>query len=376
MSVVTDRYIRQVVLPEVGEVGQQRLHNGRVLVVGAGGLGCPVLQYLAAAGVGTLGIIDSDVVERSNLHRQILFRDADLGEPKAVIAAQRILELNPQVRVNPVVERFSPANAAALCAEYDLVIDGSDNFPTRYLVNDACVVTKRPFIGASIQRFHGQVGVFHVETAPSVRSATYRCLFPEPPDPRTAPTCSAMGVIGAVPGIFGALQAEQAIELLLGRIPGLTGKLLQLDLLSGRSAVVSISLDAAAVSSTKIRAAEEYQTMCRGVDVEEPVVREITPRELQKLQSEGGSVTLIDVREEFERQICSLGGLHIPMQAIPQRFADVPRDHPVVVYCRSGARSEQVIDYLQRDHGFANLRNLAGGILRWSDEVDSRVRKY
>ena len=371
MSDASERYLRQVTLPEVGIEGQRRLRGGRVLVIGAGGLGCPALQYLAAAGVGTLGVVDADTVQRSNLHRQILYTEADLGLPKATIAARQLALLNPQVRISPLVERFTPSNAAALCAEYDLVVDGSDNFPTRYLVNDACVVTGKPFIAASVQRFQGQVGAFNVPLSSTARSASYRCLFPEPPDPHRAPSCAAQGIIGAVPGIFGALQAEQAVELLLGRIPGLAGKYLSLDLLKGSADVVSVVPDAATIASTRIRSVEEYQGVCMARPV-----NEITPRELHKLLQTGTPVVLVDVREDSERQICSLGGVHIPLQTVPLRCAEIPKDLPVVIYCRSGARSGQVIEYLQGEHGYANLQNLAGGILRWSDDVDPAVRKY
>jgi len=369
------RFSRQIVLPEVGAAGQYRLRNSRVLVIGAGGLGCPALQYLAAAGVGTIGVVDFDVVERTNLQRQILFTAADVGRLKVEVVKERLQAIDDELTIHAIPERFCVENALALVSPYDLVIDGSDNFATRYLVNDACVVSGKPFIAASVWRFQGQLGVFHVALSPTSRSATYRCLFPEPPDPAAAPRCAEAGVLGAVPGIFGALQAEQALELLLGRTPGLAGKLLSMDLLGGRSDVVVIPLDPDQLTQARVRHASDYQGVCMNT-MSVNAISAISPREVAERQGRKEKLSLIDVREEFERAICTLGGTLIPLATLPTRISEIPRDHPVVVYCRSGGRSAQAIEYLQREHGFTNLMNLAGGVLQWAEEVDASLKRY
>jgi len=371
VTVGETRYSRQIMLPEIGAAGQARLSAARVLMVGAGGLGCPVLQYLAAAGVGHLTIVDPDTVARHNLHRQILFEEADVDRLKVEVAAEKLRGLNTGIEVMASSERFSTANARHLIEQSDLVIDGSDNFPTRYLVNDACVVVGRPLVSGSVFRFSGQVTVFNY---PVGVGPTYRCLFPEPPPPEEVPGCGESGVVGVLPGLVGLVQATEVVKLLTGAGEVLAGRMLLIDALRATWRTVSFQRNDSIVQSTRILSEGAYAalgTCSRGREK----MREITPTELKRRLDEGEQIHLIDVREPCEREIASIGGELIPLKELSASLDRVPREGTVVIYCRSGGRSGQAVLALERA-GYTNLINLAGGVLRWADEVDPGMQKY
>lgn len=355
------RYRRHLQLAEIGEAGQLKLRAARVLVVGCGGLGCPIVQYLAAAGVGTLGLADADQVELSNLQRQILYGPADLGQPKAATAAREVQRLNPLVHceIHPV--RVTPANVRALVAAYDVIIDGSDNFPTRYLLNDACVSLNKPLVSGAIHKFEGQVSVFNYRGGP-----TYRCLFPTPPGPDEAPNCAATGVLGVLPGLVGTVQATEALKVILGLGEVLSGRLWLLDALTMQTRTLRfhrhpersrLSLDTADPA--------DYQDL----DCAAPPAA-ITAAELRQRLHSPAPPFLLDVREphEFEAQHLP-GATLLPLGQLAAGAAAVPRTRPVVVYCRSGARSARAIQQLQADFGYTNLQNLDGGILAWNEAL-------
>lgn len=383
-------YQRHVTLPEIGVKGQEKLKDGSVLVIGCGGLGCPALQYLAAAGVGRIGIVDFDVVEASNLQRQILFGYEDLGRPKAEVAAEKLQKANPHVTINPHLERFSVENADALLKDYDLVLDGSDNFPTRYLVNDACVMAGKPLAFGSIFKFEGQVSVFNFEGGP-----TYRCLFPECPNPKDVPNCAEIGVFGVLPGIVGSMQAIEVIKILTGAGETLSGKLLVFDALSMRSQLISFSPDPANQTIEKL---EEVQFECEAPGEEETSSEpsddldgkseeqedfpkpSISSAELNGLLNGDSAIQLIDVREEWEAGICSLeGSTLIPLGELRRGYALPPNldpDAPSVVYCKAGVRGEEARGLLGEKFGFTQVSNLEGGILAWAESMDSSMRTY
>lgn len=377
------RYSRHLILPEVGPEGQRRLKAGRVLLVGAGGLGSPAAMYLAAAGVGTLGIVDSDVVDTTNLQRQVIHGTPDVGRPKLDSARDRIAELNPHVRVEPYPVRLTRANAREIVAAYDVVIDGSDNFPTRYLVNDACVLEGRPCVYGSILRWEGQASVFWAGHGPC-----YRCLFAEPPPPGMVPSCAEAGVLGVLPGIIGCVQALEAVKLLLGQGQPLTGRLLLFDALRLSFREMRLRRDPACPvcgDAPTIHELIDYERFC-GYDPadaarETPMtddVPEITPTELKTRLDRGDPLTIIDVREPFEWDIGNLesqGARLIPLKQVPERLGEIDRDEEIVLQCRSGARSAQALGYL-RQQGYTRLLNLRGGILAWADEVDPSIPKY
>ncbi|WP_269524870.1 molybdopterin-synthase adenylyltransferase MoeB [Coraliomargarita parva] len=365
------RYQRHLSLPGFGETAQLKLKSASVLVVGAGGLGCPALQYLAAAGVGTLGIVDDDRVSRSNLQRQILFADADVGLPKAEVAAARIKAMNPDIEAVPQVLRLSEANAMELVQAYDLVLDGSDNFPTRYLVNDACVLAGKPLVYGALYTFQGQVSVFNHEGGP-----TYRCLFPEPPNPEDAPNCSEIGVLGVLPGLVGTIQATEAIKVLTGIGQPLSGKLLIFDALKMEQTVVRFQRvpEQAEVHTLK---AIEYANICTP-DVPEPL---ISASELAaRLQS--GGLQLIDVREGWERDLCQIGpSVHLPLAEVLDGLADpavagLDPSQPTCVYCKGGVRSMKALSVLQERYGFREILSLDGGILAWAESADPSMARY
>ena len=366
------RYTRQIRLSGFGAACQQKLKDARVLVVGAGGLGCPVIQYLTASGMGTLGVIDNDIVQESNLHRQVLFGVTSVGRPKVAVVRERMRELNPYVELITFHERLSVSNVERIFSLFDVIVDGSDNFETRYLVNDACVVFEKPFVSASIFEFEGQVSVFNYRDASGNLGPTYRCLFPEPPQPEEVPNCAENGVLGILPGLMGMLQANEVIKVVTGIGEVLSGRLLLVNTLAGSMRALAFGRQEQVAASTSIQ--ESYHLACVGGEVK--TVQEITPRSLKERLDSGEDIALIDVREPDERAICNIGGDLIPMNSIADAVSDIPRDKPVVVYCRSGGRSGRVVDYLQKEHAFTNLFNLAGGVLRWSDDVDSSVRKY
>jgi sulfur-carrier protein adenylyltransferase/sulfurtransferase len=373
------RYSRHIALPEIGTVGQQRLKAGRVLCVGAGGLGSPAAMYLAAAGVGTLGLVDFDSVDLSNLQRQILHGTSDVGRSKLESAGARLQEINPHVCLEPHHQAITATNAIDLVSRYDVVLDGSDNFATRYVVNDACVIAGRPNVYGSIFRFEGQAAVFAVRSGPC-----YRCLHPEPPPAGLVPDCAEGGVLGILPGVIGTVQATEAIKLLLGIGDPLVGRLLLYDALKMRFRELKLPKDPdCPVCGTQPIILEPKdlsgycmpQTNSRDGAPDEPHA-DISVQELKSRFDRGETPQVIDVREPFEFDICRLpGAVLIPLAQLPGRLAEINRDREVILQCKVGARSARAAAFL-RGQGFANARNLTGGILAWIDQVDPTLSKY
>jgi len=358
------RYSRHVILPEIGTKGQEELKQARVLVIGAGGLGCPVLQYLTAAGVGTIGIIDFDVVDETNLQRQILFDVKDIGKSKVEIAKQKLSEQNPYINFNVYNTKLTKDNALNIFKDYDIIVDGSDNFPTRYLVNDACVIVGKPLVFGSIFKFEGQVSVFNYNGGP-----TYRCLFPQPPGPQDAPNCSEIGVLGVLPGIIGCLQANETIKIITGIGEPLSGKLLVFDALTLNTNVLEFSPVKENFNVTELI---DYETFCESGDE----IKEITVSELKKKFDDRENLQIIDVREEFEYEICNLGGELLPLNSISNKIDTISKDKPVIVHCHHGGRSAQAINILKEKFEFDNLLNLKGGIHAWAVEIDKNMATY
>ena len=368
------RYSRHLLLPEVGLDGQRKLKAARVLLVGAGGLGSPAAIYLAAAGVGTLGIVDFDVVDITNLHRQILHGTSDVGRSKLESAISRLREVNPHVTVEPHETRLTSANALQIIRQYDVVVDGTDNFATRYLVNDACVLTNRPNVYGSIFRFDGQVSVFCTPDGPC-----YRCVYREPPPPGLVPSCAEGGVLGILPGIVGTLQATEALKLVLGIGEPLIGRLNLVDALGARLRTVRIAKDPTcpACGTRELQQLIDYDAFCGVTDVpDEAPMLEITPRELAARLARADDVVLIDVREPYEHAIARIHGARlVPLGAFADAIPSLDRQRDIVIHCRSGARSATAVRQLQAA-GFTRVWNVAGGILRWADDVDPTVAKY
>lgn len=377
-----ERYSRHLIIPEFNIEGQRRLKNSKVLVVGSGGLGSPLLLYLAAAGVGHIGIVDFDVVDDSNLQRQVLFTQADVGKPKVEAAADRIRALNPHIVVQTYNTKLTSANALDIIKDYDLVADGTDNFPTRYLVNDACVLLDKVNVYASIFRFEGQASVFNYVDESGERGPNYRDLFPEPPPPGLVPSCAEGGVIGVLPGILGSLQANEVIKVLSGVGEPLSGRLFIFDAGSFQTRTLKVHrnpnnpLNGTQPTQTELIDYEQFcglKTTARKEDLE---VREVQPGEYAAWVREGQPVTLIDVREPYEYEIANLGGKLAPLASLTEFAGDIPRDGKVVIHCRSGVRSARAIKQLEADFGFSNLYNLKGGILAYADEIDPSLAKY
>ncbi len=374
------RYARHLSLPEVGVAGQERLAAGSVLLVGLGGLGSPAALYLAAAGVGRLGLADFDVVDRSNLQRQILYAEADIGRSKLAAAAARLRAANSEVELVLHEGRVGRGNARDLVGGYDVVVDGSDNFPTRYLVHDACYFTGRPYVYGSIFRFEGQASVFARDRGPC-----YRCLFPEPPPPGSVPSCAEAGVLGVLPGIVGSIQANEALKLLLGTGEPLVGRLLLFDALAMRFRELKLKRDTRCPlcgdRPTQLDLIE-YDDACAlppngpGASAALEAAFEIGPAEVARRAAAGEEFTLLDVRLEHELLLARLPrALWIPLHELPQRLHEIPRDRPVFALCHSGIRSAAATTLL-RQQGHASARNLAGGIDAWSREVDPGVPRY
>lgn len=367
------RYARQIRLPSIGIEGQERLKAASVLIVGAGGLGSPAATYLTAAGVGRIGIADDDRVDASNLHRQPLHRTEDIGSAKADSARETLASINPHVRVEAIKQRVSRENALDLVRAYDIVIDGTDNFPTRYLLNDACVLTGRPLVYGSVDRFEGQVSLFATHHGPC-----YRCLFPSPPEPGTVQNCADAGVLGALPGLVGTLQATEALKLILGLGENLVGRLLLVDALVMRFRTISVERDpkCPACGTGEITALIDYESFCSGGQSTMPEVDTIVPSELSAALNSGEGIVLVDVREPYEWQIGRIPSARlIPLGTLFSGPPDISPDADIVVYCHHGQRSHAAAEALSA-FGFRRVRNLVGGIDRWSREVDPSVRRY
>ncbi len=373
------RYSRHLILPEVGMEGQQRLKGASVLCVGTGGLGSPLAFYLAAAGIGTLGLVDFDVVDASNLQRQIIHSTKDIGRKKLDSAEEKLKALNPALNVVKHETMLTSANALEILKDYGIVADGTDNFPTRYLVNDACVLLHKPNVYGSIFRFEGQASVFATEQGPC-----YRCLYPEPPPPGLVPSCAEGGVLGILPGLIGVMQATEVIKLILGKGETLVGRLLLVDALNMRFRELKLRKNpdcpVCGVNPT-VTQLIDYQQFC-GIVPETPQeknvkngIPQMTVKELKRRIDAGQNVQLIDVREPYEFQIAQIGGKLIPQNDVPQRLSEIDRNREIVVHCRSGARSQRIAEFLKQS-GYPDVANLAGGILAWSDEIDPKVQKY
>ena len=371
------RYSRHLIIPNVGMDGQRKLKAAKVLLIGAGGLGSPLALYLAAAGVGTLGLVDFDVVDVTNLQRQVLHGTKDVGRPKLESARDRIKDVNPNVHVEGYETRLTSENALEILRDYDLVIDGTDNFPTRYLTNDACVLLGKPNVYGSIYRFEGQASVFATSEGPC-----YRCLFREPPPPGLVPSCAEGGVLGVLPGLIGTIQATEGIKLLLGVGEPLIGRLLLVDALTMKFRTVKLRKDPSCpvCGTREIRELIDYEQFC-GIDPTAAAdgghgVPEITPEELATRLGRHDNFDLIDVREPYELDIARIEGARlVPLATLAESLHTLDSAKDIVVMCRSGARSAKAVRQLQ-GAGFRRVWNLAGGILRWSDDVDASVPKY
>jgi adenylyltransferase/sulfurtransferase len=371
------RYSRHLIMPEVGMDGQLKLKQARVLLIGAGGLGAPLGLYLAAAGVGRIGLVDFDAVDFTNLQRQVTFSSSDVGRPKIAAARERLAGLNPAIEIVTHETRLTSENALELFRDYDIVVDGTDNFPTRYLVNDACVLTGKPNVYGSIFRFEGQATVFGVAGGPC-----YRCLYPEPPPPGLVPSCAEGGVLGVLPGIVGSIQALETIKLILGTGEPLVGRLLLFDALSLRFREMKLRRNPGCPlcgTQRTITGLMDYHEFCgiRGEETAAPAVQvpEIEPRELKARLDRGDDLFILDVREPHEFQICNLHGYLIPLGELARRAHELDSSREIVAHCRSGKRSADAVDFL-RKAGFRKIWNLKGGILAWSDQVDPRLPKY
>jgi molybdopterin/thiamine biosynthesis adenylyltransferase/rhodanese-related sulfurtransferase len=371
-----DRYRRHLNLAEIGPEGQRRLLDARVAIVGAGGLGCPAALYLAAAGVGTLGLIDGDVVDLSNLQRQILYGTADVGRRKVEVAAERLRAQNPDVHVEGHAVRLAAANALSLLRDYDVVVDGSDNFPTRYLVNDACVLLGKPAVYGAILRFEGQASVFDARRGPC-----YRCLFPEPPPPGSVPSCAEAGVLGVLPGLVATIQATEVLKLLTGIGDPLLGRFVQYDALEMRFGEYRFGKDPdcpVCGERPSIREPVDTEGFCGVPRVREEPIRELGADAVRRRGEPGRDYLLLDVREPAEFEKARIEGARLlPLGELPDRVAELEawRERSVVVHCHRGGRSAQAARWL-REHGFREVANLSGGIEAWSLTVDPSVPRY
>ncbi len=370
------RYSRHLILPEVGMEGQLKLKAAKVALIGAGGLGAPVGLYLAAAGIGRIGIVDFDVVDASNLQRQVIHGTEDIGRKKLDSAADRMQDINPHLIVDKFDTGLTRDNALGILKDYDVVVDGTDNFPTRYLVNDACVILKKPNVYGSIFRFEGQATVFAYEDGPC-----YRCLYPEPPPPGLVPSCAEGGVLGILPGLIGVIQATETVKIILGIGETLKNRLVLYDALTMRFRELKLRRNTECPvcgDNPTIKELIDYQEFCglrppAGQAAASPVV---SPKEVKSLLDQRAAFTLLDVREPYEYQICRIpGSLPIPLGELPKRLSELDRNSDIVCQCKSGGRSQKAMDLLLQN-GFTRVRNMSGGILAWSDQVDPSVPKY
>ncbi|RAW01227.1 molybdopterin-synthase adenylyltransferase MoeB [Pseudochryseolinea flava] len=377
MKLSTDevkRYSRHLVLQEFGLENQLKLKKSKVLVVGAGGLGSPALLYLAAAGIGTIGIADFDRVDVSNLQRQVLFDINAVGRNKAQAAKERLSLLNPEINFEIYTEKLTSLNALAIVQQYDVVLDGTDNFPTRYLMNDACVLANKPLVYGSILRFEGQVAVFNYRKTDGSYSANYRDLFASPPDPASVPNCEQAGVLGVLPGMIGSMQASEVIKVITGLGEPLYDKLLLFDSLSMQQTIIGLPRGNSRNSIQKLIDYDEFCGLSLGANKND--MKEVTVQELKELIDSKADFQLIDVREPHEFDICNLEGELIPQAEIPSNVDRISKDKKVVIHCRSGARSGNMVQWLEKNHGFTNLYNLKGGILAWAREIDPTMPSY
>jgi sulfur-carrier protein adenylyltransferase/sulfurtransferase len=373
------RYSRHVIMPEVGVDGQRKLKSAKVLVIGTGGLGSPLALYLAAAGVGTLGLVDFDNVDTSNLQRQIIHGTADVGRSKCQSAANRLRDINPEVKLELYETQFTSKNALEIVKPYDIVVDGTDNFPTRYLVNDACVLLNKPNVYGSIFRFDGQATVFDPRIGPS-----YRCLYPEPPPPGEVPSCAEGGVLGILPGVIGCIQATETIKLILGIGEPLIGRLLHYDALNMTFRTFKIRRNpkwAVGAPHPTVTGLIDYEQFCGvrgGASPAQPAFAgsDITAEQLKKRIDAGENLFVLDVRNPNEFAICRIPGtVPLPLPELPARVAEVPKDREVIVHCKSGMRSAKAIEFL-KSQGYTKLVNLTGGILAWAEKVDPGMPRY
>jgi molybdopterin/thiamine biosynthesis adenylyltransferase/rhodanese-related sulfurtransferase len=371
------RYSRHLIMPEVALDGQKKLKQARVLTIGAGGLGAPLAMYLAAAGVGTIGVVDFDVVDESNLQRQIIHGTSDVGRPKMESARDRIKDINPNVKVETYEEPLTSENALDIFKDYDIIVDGTDNFPTRYLVNDACVLLGKPNVYGSIFRFEGQASVFYAEEGPC-----YRCLYPEPPPPGLVPSCAEGGVLGILPGAIGTIQATETVKLILGIGEPLIGRLLLYDALGMSFREMKLRKDPncpVCGENPTVTELIDYQEFCGILQAQaaeqENGVPEITVQDLKQKLDNGEDVNVLDVRERHEYEVANLGVRLIPLGELPQRLAELDQDESFAIHCKTGGRSAKAVKLLQ-DAGFQHVYNVKGGITAWSEEIDPSIPKY
>jgi adenylyltransferase/sulfurtransferase len=374
------RYSRHLIMPEVAIEGQKRLKASSILLIGAGGLGSPLGLYLAAAGIGRIGLVDYDVVDFSNLQRQVLHGTPDVGRPKLQSAKDRLQAINPEVQIDLYETRLTSANALDIFKAYDIIIDGTDNFPTRYLVNDACVLLKKPNVYGSIFRFDGQASVFYPPHGPC-----YRCLYPEPPPPGEVPSCAEGGVLGILPGLIGCIQATEAVKLILGNGEPLIGRLVLYDALRMAFREFKVRRNPKCPmcgDKPTITQLIDYEQFCgvRGQEAPAPATRddgwETTVEELKKRLDRKDDIFILDVRNPPEYAICNLPGSKlIPLPELPQRFGELDKNREMIVHCKSGMRSAKAVQFL-RQQGFTKIKNLKGGILAWADKIDPNMPKY
>ena len=367
------RYSRHYLLPEIGIAGQEKIKRAKILMIGAGGLGCPALVYLTAMGIGEIGIVDFDKVEESNLQRQILYSVEDIGKLKTEAAVSKLSKQNPFVRFNPYSVSIDNQNALELISGYDIIIDGTDNFATRYLVNDACVLMNKPLVYGSIYKFEGQVSVLNYTDGVGKSGPTYRCLFPAPPPSGSVPNCSEIGVLGVLPGIIGTLQATEAIKIITGIGAPLSGKLLLFDALAMNFQMIEIARNDEWINSVPKNKQEflktDYEYFC-GNKNSEPSVKSISVNELQLIFENKSEVQLLDVREPYEQpQIDELVDLQIPLGNLTNQSHLISKNKKVIVFCKSGVRSKRAIELLEKEFGFSNLYNLVGGVMAWNNTI-------
>ena len=372
LPVEIKRYQKHLNLPEIGTDGQLKLKNASVLVVGAGGLGCPVLLYLAAAGVGTIGVVDPDVVDLSNLQRQVLYTTNEIGKPKAKAAVAHLQKLNPELTFDTYALALDYGNARAIMVDYDIVVDCTDNFKVRYLINDVCVALGKPFVYGAIHRFEGQVAVLNSELGNGQRGPTYRCMFPEYPNDIEIPNCAETGVLGVLPGVIGTYQANEVIKLITGIGKPLSEHLLMLDLLNVSSQKIKVKRRVDAEEQAQLGLASNVRVSRREIGPQSITVQELADR-----LTNGDDLFLLDVRERPEFELCHLdGAVLIPVSMIPNNLKRIPTDRPVVVYCHHGIRSGNVISYLSSQTDLTNIYNLVGGIHAWATEIEPEMAIY